>query len=672
MATEKTNIPVPEEQVGPAEDVKNVTEREESAAARPAGIPVAAEEESAPAKEEGADTATETVNFTEEDAALDAAQPELDMGEATDEERAQEECADAETARTLEDIARLDKPRLIELFATLLRTKPVQQIRREAEAIKVAFYKLHRAEYEQRRREFAEAGGAAEDFAPQPDTDEARLKELFAEYRKRRAEYLANIEKEKEENLRTKLHIIEELKELVNGNETVNSTFNAFRDLQQRWRDTGIVPQTNVKELWETYNLHVENFYNYIKINKELRDLDLRRNYESKVQLCEAAEALMLEPSVVTAFRKLQDLHDRWRETGPVANEYKETLWERFKEASTRINKQHQEHFEKLKEEQRHNLELKTELCIKVEELSSEILTTHKEWSKASERLIEIQKVWKTIGFAPQKDNARIYERFRNACDRFFEQKREYYEQLKSEMDTNLQLKTEICEQAESLQESEQWKKTTDELIALQKRWKEIGPVSRRHSDAVWKRFRTACDRFFERKTAHFSGVDAQHEENLKAKLALLEEMEAADIATGGFERIKEFQRRWNEIGFVPLKQKDEVQKRYRAVVDGMFATLRGGERERSMDRFRSKVSDLRSSGDKRLRFERDRLYNKVKQLESDIATLENNIGFFSRSRNAEAMIHEVEAKIAKAKQEMADTIEKIKLIDSQQEQGDK
>lgn len=249
MATEKTNIPVPEEQVGPAEDVKNVTEREESAAARPAGIPVAAEEESAPAKEEGADTATETVNFTEEDAALDAAQPELDMGEATDEERAQEECADAETARTLEDIARLDKPRLIELFATLLRTKPVQQIRREAEAIKVAFYKLHRAEYEQRRREFAEAGGAAEDFAPQPDADEARLKELFAEYRKRRAEYLANIEKEKEENLRTKLHIIEELKELVNGNETVNSTFNAFRDLQQRWRDTGIVPQANVKEL---------------------------------------------------------------------------------------------------------------------------------------------------------------------------------------------------------------------------------------------------------------------------------------------------------------------------------------------------------------------------------------------------------------------------------------
>ncbi|OKY81957.1 MAG: DNA primase [Alistipes sp. 56_11] len=612
MATEKTNIPVPEEHVGEAEDVKNVTESGgRTAVAEAPAVPATAEEESASVKHEGPDGAdeNETVNFADEDAALDAAQPELDMGEATDEERAQEEHADAETARNLEDISRLDKHRLVE---------------------------------------------------------------LFAEYRRRRAEYLANIEKEKEENLRTKLQIIEELKELVNGNETMNSTFNAFRELQQRWRETGIVPQANVKELWETYNLHVENFYNYIKINKELRDLDLKRNYEAKVQLCEAAEALMLEPSIVTAFRKLQDLHDQWRETGPVANEYKEALWERFKEASTRINKQHQEYFEKLKEEQRHNLELKTELCVKVEELSSEILTTRKEWNKASERLIEIQKVWKTIGFAPQKDNARIYERFRNACDKFFEQKREFYEQLKTEMDTNLQLKTEICEQAESLQESEQWKKTTDELIALQKRWKEIGPVPRRYSDAVWKRFRAACDRFFERKSAHFSGVDAQHEENLQAKLALLTEMEAADISEGGFEMIKEFQRRWNEIGFVPLRQKDEVQQRYRAVVDGMFATLRGGERERSMDRFRVKVSDMKGSGDKRLRFERDRLYNKVKQLESDIATLENNIGFFSRSKNAEAMIREVEAKITKAKQEMADTIEKIKLIDSQQEQGDK
>ena len=678
MSTEKTNIPVPEEQVGAAEDVKSVTERKESAPATPGETPVAAEEKSAPATpaapvaaEEEDENGTEgRLDFAEEDAALAAAQSGLDMGEATEEEKASAEGSDAEaeTARMLAAIAGMDKHALVDCFATLLTSRPVQQIRREAEAIKVAFYKLHRAEYEQRKRAFLEAGGAPEEFASQPDADEAKLKELFADYRRRRADYLAGIEKEKEANLRKRLQIIEELKELTNGTETTNSTFNTFRELQQRWREAGVVPQANVKELWETYNLYVENFYNYIKINKELRDLDLKRNYETKLQLCEAAEALLLEPSIVTAFRKLQDLHDQWRETGPVANEYKEALWERFKEASTRINKQHQEYFEKLKEEQRHNLEPKTELCVKTEELASSILTTRKEWNKASERLIEIQKVWKTIGFAPQKDNARIYERFRNACDKFFEQKREFYQQLKAEMDHNLQLKTEICEAAESLQESEQWKKTTDELIALQKRWKEIGPVARRHSDAIWKRFRAACDRFFERKAAHFSGVDAQHEENLQAKLALLAEMEAADIREGGFDMIKDFQRRWNEIGFVPLKQKDEIQKRYKQIVDNLFATLRGGQRERNLDRFRSKVSDLKNSGDKRLRFERDRLYGKVRQLESDIATLENNIGFFSRSKNAESMIREVEQKIAKAKQEMADTIEKIKLIDSQQE----
>ena len=352
MSTEKTNIPVPEEQVGAAEDVKSVTERKESAPATPGETPVAAEEKSAPATpaapvaaEEEDENGTEgRLDFAEEDAALAAAQSGLDMGEATEEEKASAEGSDAEaeTARMLAAIAGMDKHALVDCFATLLTSRPVQQIRREAEAIKVAFYKLHRAEYEQRKRAFLEAGGAPEEFASQPDADEAKLKELFADYRRRRADYLAGIEKEKEANLRKRLQIIEELKELTNGTETTNSTFNTFRELQQRWREAGVVPQANVKELWETYNLYVENFYNYIKINKELRDLDLKRNYETKLQLCEAAEALLLEPSIVTAFRKLQDLHDQWRETGPVANEYKEALWERFKEASTRINKQHQ------------------------------------------------------------------------------------------------------------------------------------------------------------------------------------------------------------------------------------------------------------------------------------------------------------------------------------------
>ena len=461
-----------------------------------------------------------------------------------------------------------------------------------------------------------------------------------------------------------KLQIIEELKELVNSDETLNHTFTKFRELQQRWKETGLVPQQNVKDLWETYNLHVENFYSFIKINKELRDLDLKKNYEQKLALCEAAEALVLEPSIVEAFHKLQKLHDEWRETGPVANEFKETLWERFKEASSRINKQHQAFFENIKAEQTKNLELKAGLCEQTEELAQQLYTTRKEWNRASDRLLEIQKVWKTIGFAPKKDNTRIYERFRTACDRFFEAKRRFYADVKTEMEHNLQLKNELCEAAEALQMSEEWKKTTDELIALQARWKEIGAVSRRYSDQVWKRFRAACDKFFERKAAHFSDVDGQYEQNLVRKQALLDEMAAADVKEGGFEMIKEFQRRWSEIGFVPIKRKDEIQKRYKECVDTLFSVLRGSERDRSMSRFREKVSAFKASGDRRIRTERDRLYNRVKQLESDIALLENNIGFFAHSKGAEALIADVREKIERAKREMADTIEKVKLID--------
>ena len=424
------------------------------------------------------------------------------------------------------------------------------------------------------------------------------------------------------------------------------------------------MPQARVKDLWETYNLHVENFYNFIKINKELRDLDLKKNYEQKLALCEQAEALVLEPSVVEAFRKLQKLHDEWRETGPVPNEYKEALWERFKTASSRINKAHQEYFEGLKAEQTRNLELKTGLCAAAEELISRPLVSRKEWNRASDRLLEIQKTWKTIGFAPKKDNNRIYERFRAACDRFFEAKRDFYSGVKGEMEHNLQLKTELCEAAESLSGSEEWKKTTDELIALQARWKEIGAVPRRYSDQIWKRFRAACDAFFERKAAHFADVDSEQSENLRRKLALLDEMAAADIKTGGFDAIREFQRRWGEIGFVPIKQKESVQKRYKAAVDAMFDTLRGSERERSMGRFRERVSAMRAAGGGRRRTERDRLYNKVRQMEQDIALLENNIGFFARSKNADALVADVKAKIERQKEELQSTIEKVKLLD--------
>ena len=597
------------------------------------------------------------VDFADEEAALAAQDAGLELDEETAEEAAAVGAAE-------ELFAGLTKIEMLDRFAAMLEERPVQTLRRAVEELKVAFYRIRRAEVEAARRSFVEHGGAEEQFVAPTDEAESRLKELFRLYRQRRDAFIANLDQEKEQNLKLKLAIIEELKELIGSDETLNHTFAKFRELQQRWKETGLVPQQKVKDLWETYNLHVENFYAFIKINKELRDLDLKKNYELKVSLCEQAEALVLEPSVVEAFHKLQKLHDEWRETGPVAGEFKESLWERFKAASSRINKAHQDHFETLKAEQVKNLELKTELCVAAEELSTQPLTTRKEWNKASERLLEIQKTWKTIGFAPKKDNNRIYERFREACNRFFELKRGFYADVKSEMEQNLQLKQELCAQAEALSQSEDWKKTTDELIALQARWKEVGAVSRRHSDQIWKRFRAACDAFFERKAAHFASVDDAHTQNLTQKLALLEEMEAADVKAGGYEVIRNFQRRWGEIGFVPIKQKDAIQKRYKAAVDRLFEALRGSERDRSMGRFREKLSAMKGGGERRMQNERERLYNKVRQLEQEIALLENNIGFFSKSKNAEALIADVKSKIERAREEMQSTIEKVKLID--------
>ncbi len=678
MATEKPTLHAPEERVSPmAEDVQaasgaafesdeHVADRTGEAVGTEAGPVVEAGREELAAESSAAAVSDgERVDFAEEEAALAARDAGLELGAETAEEEAAEPAAGAEDL-----FAGKSKEELVELFARMIAERPVQTIRRDVEALKIAFYRLRRTEVEAMRRTFLEEGGAEEAFVPAVDGAEVRLKELFREYRRLRDEFIAGLEAEKEANLKIKQGIIEELKELVGSEETLNHTFAKFRELQQRWKETGVVPQQHVKDLWETYNLHVENFYGFVKIDKELRDLDLKKNYERKVALCEQAEALVLEPSVVEAFRKLQKLHDEWRETGPVAHEYKETLWERFKAASTRINKQHQEHFEALKAEQVKNLGLKTELCAAAEELSARPFTTRKEWNRAGDRLLEIQKTWKTIGFAPKKDNNRIYERFRTACDRFFEAKRRFYAGLKSEMDHNLQLKNELCEAAEALVASEDWKATTDELIALQARWKEIGAVSRRHADAVWKRFRAACDRFFERKSAHFASVDGEQEENLRRKCALLDEMAAADVKAGGFETIKEFQRRWGEIGFVPIKKKEALQKRYKAAVDRLFDELRGSERDRSMNRFREKVSALKGAGDRRMRSERERLCGKVRQLEQEIALLENNIGFFAKSKNAEGLIADVRAKIDRAREEMAATIEKVKLIDREAQQA--
>ncbi len=580
----------------------------------------------------------------------------------------------ADTAEETESAAPAANPyadktqaELIEMLARMLDERPVQNLRGDVEAVKIAFYKAGRAEIEAQRTAFIAGGGVPEEFKPAENENEAKFKELLVRYREKRDAFINNAEQEKERAYAAKLQIIEELKELVNGNETLGQTFNAFRELQQRWKDAGLVPQEKLKDLWETYHHHVENFYNYIKINKELRDLDLRKNYEAKTALAEEAEALMLDPSATNAFHKLQKLHDEWREIGPVAPEFKDALWERFKAASTQINKRHQEYFEGIKAEQKQNLALKTELCEKVEELAGSAFTSHKEWNAASEQIVEIQKVWKTIGFAPKKDNTKIYERFRTACDKFFESKRAFYQGMKSEIEDNLQAKLDLCVQAEALQDSEDWKATTDALIALQKKWKEIGATSRKHSEQVWKRFRAASDKFFTRKAEHFGNQDSQYAENLTKKQEMLEEMrkrlhEKVDIS---FDAIKEYQRRWAEIGFVPIKKKEAIQAEYRKVVDGLFDLLRGEERERHIRNFRDKVSKIQEGGSRRLGQERDRLYNKIRQIEGDIQIWENNIGFFARSKNAEALMKEVQNKIARAREQINTLIEKIRMIDN-------
>ncbi len=604
------------------------------------------------------ETAKKSVPETEEEAEETTPEPAPQAEEATVEV--------AEPTDKEPDFGGMTKAQIVEALAEAIADRPVQAIRAEVDAAKVAFYKARKGEVELLKKEFLAAGNPEEEFAPPTDQDEERLKELLSEYRKKRDALLALSEEQKEANYQAKLAVIEELKALINGNETLNQTFNAFRELQNRWKEIGAVPQGVMKDLWETYHLHVENFYDYVKINKELRDLDLKKNYEAKIKLAEEAEALLLDPSPVSSFHSLQKLHDAWREAGPVANEYKEALWDRFREASSKINKRHQAYFEGIKQEQEHNLELKTHLCEKAEELLNDELKSRKEWDKASEQLIEIQKVWKTIGFAPKKENTKVYERFRAACDRFFEKKREFYSETKGEMEANLAAKTTLCEQAEVLAESTEWKKTTDQLIALQKQWKETGPVSRKHSDAVWKRFRAACDRFFESKSKHFEEADSRYTENLAAKRALLEEIKAFGIGDReeSFEALKNFQRRWTEIGHVPVKEKDKLQAEYREAIDAHFAVLKGSVRDRKVERFREKLGSMKDS--RSVHNERERLYNKVKQMEADINLLENNIGFFAKSKNAEAMIRDVNAKIDKLKEEKALLVEKIDLIDKQ------
>lgn len=585
-----------------------------------------------------------------------------------------EEEAGAVIAEGKIDYSAYSEVELINALRNLITESKEEEVKDEIERIKITFYKKHRENAEEEKRKFLEEGGEESEFVPGNLFYEEDLKNLLKDYRQLKNDQVKLMEEEKEQNLRIKYDIIEEIKSLVNRKESINRTFQEFRELQQRWRDTGPVPQAKLKDLWETYHHHVENFYDYIKINKELRDLDLKKNMELKLNLCTKAEELLVEPSIIKSFNVLQKYHEQWREIGPVPREKKDELWERFKAATSKINKKHQEYFEERKDEQKKNLEAKSVLCEKAEEIASMKLETHKDWDDQSRELIELQKVWRTIGFTPRKENNKIYERFRIACDRFFDAKRNFYAQNKEFQSSNLQMKTELCIQAEAMKDSTDWKRTTDEFIRIQKQWKEIGPVPRKQSDAIWKRFRMACDYFFDQKSKHFSVVDHEQDENLDLKRALIDEVKNYQLTRDeetDMDQLREFQRRWSDIGHVPFKDKDAIQNEFRDALNAHFDHLKVDDQKRNLLKFKSKMSNfsVTGRGQNKMRFEREKYVTRLKQMENDLALLNNNIGFFANTKNAESLIDDVNRKIRGTQEKIEILKEKIRIIDEMEDE---
>lgn len=568
---------------------------------------------------------------------------------------------------------------LVDLFNQLLETENHQVIYKNAEVIKATFYKTLKKDkiaggYAVVENPVLESDVAGEDLqnelSQNPFQDiENEFKSIYSKYKSLRATFVQEQDKKKEDNYKEKLAIIEELKTLIEKQDDPNKTFPEFRNLQNKWRSVGPVPQANHADIYNTYKLYEEKFYDYVKISKDLRDLDFKKNLDAKLALCQKAEDLINEDNVVEAFKKLQKLHEEWKEYGPVDKENREQIWERFRQATSAVNKKHQAYFEGQKEVQKENLAKKTALCEKVEEIAQREITDSNMWNSLSKEIESIQKEWKTIGFASKKDNQKIYDRFRAACDNFFARKRDFYVEFKSVMQENIDKKIKLCEEAEALQDSTDWKKATDQLINLQKLWKESGPVSRKKSDQIWKRFRAACDHFFENKNKHFGTQDVEFDKNLEAKLALIEEIknyvsesDSADLAA-----FKDFQKRWESIGFVPFKMKDKVAEAYNSALSEKFGDVKNQLSERRPRR--SNRQERGNRQDRAPRSERDRLIQKFVKIEQEIATYENNIGFFAKSKNADALLEGLRKKIDVAKEELKQIEEQIKVIDNQVEE---
>jgi hypothetical protein len=538
----------------------------------------------------------------------------------------------------------------------------------EIDGLKQSFYKLHNAEQDAARKLFIENGGAAENFVPQTDCVEEEFKNIMSVIKEKRSALTAELEKQKEMNLQVKLSIIEELKELVESPDDANKSYTEFKKLQQQWNEVKLVPQAKVNELWKNYQLYVEKFYDLLKLNNEFREYDFKKNLEIKTHLCEAAEKLADEADVVSAFHQLQKLHQEFRDTGPVAKELRDEIWARFKAASTTVNRRHQQHFEALKEVEQHNLDQKTVICEIIEAIDYKELTNFASWESKTQEVIALQNKWKTIGFAPQKMNVKIFERFRKACDEFFRKKGEFFKSLKEGMNENLEKKRALCEKAEALKDSTDWKATADELTKLQKEWKTIGPVAKKYSDAVWKRFISACDYFFEQKNKATSSQRSVEQENLEQKKAIIEKLNAIDDQMDTEEAtqlVRDLMKEWNGIGHVPFKEKDRIYKQYHSQVDKLFERFNISASNKKLSNFKSTISSIQEGSPQALYWEREKLVRAFDNMKNELQTYENNLGFLTTSsKKGNSLLTEINRKVEKLKADIELVKEKIKVVD--------
>lgn len=544
----------------------------------------------------------------------------------------------------------------------------------EIDYLKTIFYKLHFAEREADMKAYLEGGGDPANYKVLPDEDEEVFKAEMGVIKEKRAKLFLEQEKEKQENLKKKLDIIEKIKAMVTSPEEANKSYQDFKKLQQEWKEIKLVPAEKANELWRNYQLYVEQYYDLLKLNSEAREYDFKKNLEIKTKICEAAEKLGTEEDVISAFHQLQKLHQEFRETGPVAKELREEVWARFKAASTIINKRHQQHFESLRAKEEDNLTKKTALCEKIEEIAKEEIKTAGEWEKKTKDIIAIQAEWKTIGFAPQKMNVKIFERFRAACDDFFSKKAEFFKNMKQQFAENADKKRALIEQAKALQDSTEWKSTSDKLIALQKEWKTIGMVPKKLGDKLWNEFLTACNHFFEARNSANAGTRNEERTNLEKKRGIIEQLKALAENAGDNiqDKVRELIDEYNAVGHIPFKEKDKLYKEYHDILDKLYKELNISTARRRLDKFKNNLKNVAEKGADALDNERARLMRRYEAIKQEVQTYENNLGFLNASsKKGNSLIDEMNRKVQKLKDDMNLVREKIKAIDAENKDED-